>query len=42
MTQTYRFEEVLTDADISVRLTADARADGLDEATEDAEVDVDF
>jgi hypothetical protein len=36
------FEEVLTDADISVRLTAEAQVDGLDDATEDAEVDVDF
>lgn len=36
------FEEILTDADISVRLTAGAREDGLAEATEDAEVDVDF
>lgn len=37
-----RFEEALTDADLAVRLTADAREDGLAEATEDAEVDVDF
>ncbi len=36
------FEEILTDADISVRLTADAQEDGLADATEDAEVDVDF
>lgn len=36
------FEEILTDADVSVRLTADAKEDGLAEATEDAEVDVDF
>jgi len=36
------FEEILTDADMSVRLTADAREDGLAAATEDAEVDVDF
>lgn len=36
------FEEILTDAAISVRLTAEAREDGLDEATADAEVDVDF
>ena len=36
------FEEILTDADMSVRLTASAREDGLAEATEDAEVDVDF
>jgi hypothetical protein len=36
------FEEILTDADISVRLTTDAKEDGLEGATEDAEVDVDF
>lgn len=36
------FEEILTDADISVRLTAATREDGLEEVTEDAEVDVDF
>jgi hypothetical protein len=36
------FEEILTDADISVRLTADTQEDGLADATEDAEVDVDF
>ncbi|MFC7132274.1 MULTISPECIES: conditioned medium-induced protein 4 [Salinibaculum] len=36
------FEEILTDADIAVRLTADTREDGLDEATEGMEVDVDF
>lgn len=36
------FEEILTDADISVRLTAATREDGLEGATEDAEVDVDF
>jgi CRP-like cAMP-binding protein len=36
------FEEILTDADIAVRLTAETREDGLDEATEGMEVDVDF
>jgi len=36
------FEEILTDADLSVRLTADAHDDGLEEATEDAEVDVEL
>jgi hypothetical protein len=36
------FEEILTDADIAVRLTADTQDDGLDEATEGMEVDVDF
>ena len=36
------FEEILTDADITVRLTADTQEDGLADATEDAEVDVDF
>ncbi len=36
------FEEVLTDADIAVRLTADVQNDGLDEATEGMEVDVEF
>lgn len=36
------FEEVLTDADIAVRLTADVQKDGLEEATEGMEVDVDF
>lgn len=36
------FEEVLTDADLSVRLTSDAKRDGLAEATEDADVNVDF
>jgi hypothetical protein len=34
------FEEVLTDADLSVQFTADAHEDGLEEATEGAEVDV--
>ena len=36
------FEEILTDADIAVRLTADTQDDGLEEATEGMEVDVDF
>lgn len=36
------FEEVLTDADLSVQFTADAHDDGLEEATEGAEVDVDL
>mgnify|MGYP006276551685 FL=1 len=36
------FEEILTDADIAVRLTADTQEDGLEEATEGMEVDVEF
>lgn len=36
------FEEILTDADLTVQFTADAHRDGLDDATEGAEVDVDF
>jgi hypothetical protein len=36
------FEEILTDADIAVRFTADAQEDGLEEAAEDIETDVDF
>ena len=36
------FEEILTDADIAVRLTADVQEDGLDDATEGLEVDVEF
>jgi len=36
------FEEVLTDADISVRFTADTHDDGLEDATEGAEVDVEL
>ena len=36
------FEEILTDADIAVRLTAGAQEDGLEEATEGMEVDVEF
>jgi len=34
------FEEVLTDADLSMQFTAGAHEDGLDEATDDAEVGV--
>lgn len=36
------FEEALTDADLMGQLAADAHDDGLDDATEGAEVDVDF
>lgn len=36
------FEQVLTDVDLSVRFTAGAHEDGLEEATEDAEVDVEL
>jgi len=36
------FEECLTDADLSTRLAAETQRDGLDDATEDAEIDVDF
>jgi hypothetical protein len=36
------FEERLTDADISEQLAADAREDGLGEAAEDIETDLDF
>ncbi|MFC7058692.1 conditioned medium-induced protein 4 [Halovenus salina] len=36
------FEECLTDIELSTQLAADAQRDGLDEATEDAEVDVEF
>ncbi len=36
------FEEVLTDADLSVQFTAEAHEDGLDDATEGAEVDVEL
>ncbi len=36
------FEDVIPEADLSVRLTAEAHEDGLQEATEDAEVDTDF
>ncbi|GGJ12609.1 hypothetical protein GCM10008995_23070 [Halobellus salinus] len=34
------FADLLTDAEISTRLAADARRDGLEEATEDLETDV--
>jgi hypothetical protein len=37
-----QYEEILTDADIAVRLTADTQEDGLEEATEGMEVDVEF
>jgi hypothetical protein len=36
------FEECLTDIELSTQLAVDTQRDGLDEATEDAEVDVDF
>jgi len=36
------FEEILTDADMTVQFTGDALEDGLEEATEGAETDVDF
>ena len=36
------FEEILTDADLTIRLTGGAHEDGLEEATEGAEVDVEF
>jgi len=36
------FEEILTDADLTVQFTTDAHEDGLEGATADAEVDVDF
>lgn len=36
------FEEILTDADLSVRHAADAQEDGLEDATEGAETNVDF
>lgn len=36
------FEEILTDADLTVQFTADAHEDGLDDATEGAEVDIEF
>jgi len=44
VSQRYRseFEEILTDADIAVRLTASAQEDGLAEATEDIETDLQF
>ncbi len=37
-----QFEETLTDADIAVQFTADAREDGLEEAAEDIETDTQF
>jgi hypothetical protein len=36
------FEETLTDADLSVQFTADAHEDGLEDATDGAEVDVEL
>lgn len=36
------FEEVLTDADLSIRLTESVTDDGLEEATEDIETDLSF
>lgn len=36
------FEEVLTDADVAVQFTAEMQEDGLQEAAEDIETDVDF
>lgn len=36
------FEEILTDADLTVQFTAEAHDDGLEGATEGSEVDVDF
>ncbi|MFC7071865.1 conditioned medium-induced protein 4 [Halovenus rubra] len=36
------FEECLTDIDLSTQLAAETQRDGLDDATEDAEVDVEF
>ena len=36
------FEECLTDADLSTQLASETHRDGLADATEDAEVDVDF
>lgn len=36
------FEEVLTDADLTVQFTASTQDDGLDDATAGAETDVDF
>lgn len=36
------FEEILTDADIAVRLTAEVKDDGLAEAAEDIETETDF
>jgi hypothetical protein len=36
------FEDVLTDADLSIRLTASVQEDGLDDATDDMETNVSF
>ncbi|MFB6188432.1 MAG: conditioned medium-induced protein 4 [Halapricum sp.] len=36
------FEDVLTDADLSIRLTASVQEDGLDDATDDMESNVSF
>jgi len=36
------FGEILADADVAVQFTADAQEDGLEEATEDIETDVEF
>jgi len=36
------FEECLTDVELSTQLAAETQRDGLDDATEDAEVDVEF
>lgn len=36
------FEDVLTDADLSIRLTAGVQEDGLEDATEDMETNVSF
>lgn len=36
------FEDVLTDADLSIRLTASVHEDGLDDATDDMETNVSF
>ncbi|MCU4717522.1 conditioned medium-induced protein 4 [Halapricum hydrolyticum] len=36
------FEEILTDADLSIQLTESVKEDGLDDATEDIETDLSF
>lgn len=36
------FEEILVDADVAVQFTAEMQEDGLEEAAEDIETDVDF
>jgi hypothetical protein len=36
------FEECLTDVELSTQLAAETQRDGLDDATEDAEVDIEF